>query len=121
MIETVTTKGCFFHGQNNPGNLSASSGGGARLHAIDLQTNRLRWVSGKNTCSGQFEVIAGSVVCAYGFTGEPDFIRVLDRYTGDVTQTLKLKTAADWLIPKDGVLYVRCYNTDNKYQIQVRD
>ena len=106
---------------NNPGNLSAADGGGARLFAIDVETNRLKWASAEKTCSGQFLAIAGSIVCAYGFTGEPDFIFVLDRFTGEVTQKLKLKTAANWLIPKDGRLHVRCYNTDDVYRIDIRD
>ena len=106
---------------NNPGNLSAADGGGAQLFAIDLSSNQLKWVSDKKQCSGQFVVIAGSIVCAYGFTGEPDFIYVLDRFTGAVSQTIKLKTAAKWLIRKGQRLYVRCYNTDNIYRIDVRD
>jgi hypothetical protein len=103
---------------NNPGNLAADQSGGAKLFAIDLKTNRLKWVSKKKTCRGQFLVIGGSIVCGYGSSGEPDFIYVLNRSTGKVTQTVKLKTAANWLIQKEGRLYVRCYNTDNIYRIK---
>ena len=65
-------------------------------------------------------MIAGSLVCGYGFTGEPDFIYVLDRFSGDLIQTIKLKTAANWLIEKGDRLHVRCYNTDEIYQIEIR-
>ena len=34
---------------NNPGNLSAADGGGARIFAIDLKTNLLRWASPEKT------------------------------------------------------------------------
>jgi hypothetical protein len=106
---------------NTPGNLSAAKDGGARVFAIDLGNNSLKWSSPEKTCHGQFAVIAGSLVCGYGFTGEPDFIYVLDRFSGDLIQTIKLKTAADWLIKKGDRLHVRCYNTDEIYQIEIRD
>ena len=106
---------------NNPGNLSAADGGGAKIFAIDLKTNLFRWASAEKTGSGQFAVIAGSLVCAYGFTGEPDYIYVLDRFTGELSQTIKLKTAAKWLIEKGDLLHVRCYNTDNVYRIEIQD
>ncbi|MGI9242664.1 MAG: hypothetical protein ACR2RV_17845 [Verrucomicrobiales bacterium] len=106
---------------NNPGNLSAADGGGARIFAVDLKTNSLMWSSPRKTCHGQFAVIEGSVVCSYGFTGEPDFIYVLDRFDGSEIQEIKLKTAANWLIRKADLLYVRCYNTDEVYRIEVRD
>ena len=103
---------------NNPGNLSAADGGGARLYAVDLKSGKMKWRTEPKTASGQFLVTGGSVICAYGFTGEPDFIYVLDADTGEVSQTVKLKTAADWLIRKGDRLFVRCYNTDNVYRIK---
>jgi hypothetical protein len=106
---------------NTAGNLSAADGGGARIYAVNLASNSLQWSSPKKTCHGQFAVIAGSLVCGYGFTGEPDYIYVLDRFDGALIQTVKLKTAADWLIQKGEKLYVRCYNTDDVYSIVIRD
>ena len=106
---------------NTPGNLSAEGGRGARIFAIDLESNSIRWASPENTCHGQFLVIAGSVVCGYGFTAEPDFIYVLDRFDGSAIQAVKLETAADWLIQKEDLLYVRCYNRDEVYRIEIRD
>lgn len=106
---------------NNPGNLSAADGGGARVFAVDLATNTIKWKSDEKTAHGPFVVAAGSIICAYGFTGEPDFIRVLSRFTGEVEQTLKLKTAAGWLIRKGDELHVRCYDEDRVYRIRVLD
>lgn len=106
---------------NNPGNFSAADGGGARIFAIDLQSNLLKWASPEKICKGQFAVIAGSVVCSYGFTGEPDAITIWDRFSGDPIQTIKLKTAASWMIEKGDRLFVRCYNTDEVFRIVVRD
>lgn len=106
---------------NTPGNLSADQGAGARLYAIDLATNTIRWMTRKKVAHGQFILAGWSVICSYGFTGEPDFIHVLSRTTGEIEQTLKLKTAADWLIRKDDKLHVRCYDEDRVYRIQVLD
>jgi hypothetical protein len=106
---------------NNPGNFSATDGGGARIFAVDLKSNLLKWASPEKICSGQFAVIAGSVVCGYGFTGEPDAITVWDRFSGDLIQTIKLKTAANWIIQKKDKLYVRCYNTDEVFRIEIGD
>ncbi|MEJ6571401.1 MAG: hypothetical protein QNL01_06040 [Akkermansiaceae bacterium] len=106
---------------NNPGNISAASGGGARIFAVDLKSNLLKWASPKKVCKGQFAVVAGSVVCGYGFTGEPDAITVWDRFSGDLIQTIKLKTAANWIIQKKAKIYIRCYNTDEVFRIEIRD
>lgn len=106
---------------NNPGNYSAADGGGARIFAIDLKSNLLKWASPEKICKGQFAVIAGSVVCGYGFTGEPDAITVWDRFSGDLIQTIKLKTAASWIIERKDQLFVRCYNTDEVFLIEIRD
>lgn len=106
---------------SNPGNLSAGDGGGARIFAIDLKTKSLKWSSDEKVCHGQFVVVAGSVICSYGFTGEPDAITVFDRFTGDHIQKVKLKTAASWMIPKGERLYVRCYNTEEVFRVVLRD
>lgn len=106
---------------NNPGNLSAADGGGARIFAVDLKSNLLKWASPEKTCRGQFALVEGSVVCGYGFSGEPDAITVLDRFSGDLIQTIKLKTAANWIIRKKDKLYVRCYNTDEVFRIEIGD
>ncbi len=86
-----------------------------------MKSNLLKWASPKKVCKGQFAVVAGSVVCGYGFTGEPDAITVWDRFSGDLIQTIKLKTAANWIIQKKDQLYVRCYNTDEVFRIEIRD
>ena len=46
---------------------------------------------------------------------------MLDRFYSAGIQKIKLKTPADWLIEKDDLLYVRFYNTDDVFRIEIRD
>jgi len=49
------------------------------------------------------------------------FLGVWDRFSGDLIQTIKLKTAAKWIIQKKDKLHVRGYNTDEVFRIEIGD
>ena len=62
--------------------------------------------------SYNFEIVDDIIITGYGFTAEPDYLFQIDRLTGAVLETYKLKSKADYIICKDDKLYVRTYDTD---------
>jgi hypothetical protein len=102
---------------------AASSGGlNAYVTALDPVSGRVRWRSRPLVCNSRtFEVVGSSIVCGYGFTAEPDYVYVLDRFTGAVTGRYKVKSAPSYLIRKDGRLFVRCYDADCVFDLDTGD
>ncbi len=91
----------------------------AFVTAIDLSDYQALWRSDYLTCNTHnFEIIGDNIVCGYGFTDEPDFIYILDKYTGKKQHTIKVATGPDYIIRKNDKLYVRTYNRDYVFQIE---
>lgn len=99
---------------------SRSSGGqNGYITALDPKTGKLKWRSAPLTCNTRNFLLDGdAIVTGYGFTEEPDFLYVLDRKSGEVTQTTRVKTGPEMLIPKDGKLFVRCYDTNYVFRMR---
>jgi len=90
----------------------------AYITAINLKTDSVIWRTPPLKCNAlTFEVDGDLVFCGYGFTMEPDFMYVLDRYNGTTVQKAFVKTGPDYIIRKDEKLFVRTYNTDYIFQI----
>lgn len=67
--------------------------------------------------SNNFVIDGDAIYCGYGFTDEDDFVYVVDKKTGKRMQQIKVKTGPDWLYVMDDVLFVRCYDTDYRFEI----
>ncbi len=90
-----------------------SRGMNAYLTAIRAGTDTVLWRSVPLVANSfTFEVIGDFVVSGYGFTGERDYLYVLNRLTGEVVQRIALRTAPEYILRKGDRLYVRGYNTD---------
>lgn len=89
------------------------------LAALDLERQEILWVTKNLTSSWRGFLVSGDVIyTGYGFTDEPDFLYVLNRHTGKVLQTVKLKSAHDFIIEKKGALYVRTYDHDYVFDVK---
>ena len=98
---------------------SASKGKNAYLTAIDLKSGKILWRSRPLVANAlNFAVVGDLIVSGYGFTKEPDFLYLIDRKTGNVIGTHPLKSGPDYILEKDGRLYVRTYNTDDVFEIR---
>jgi hypothetical protein len=98
---------------------SATEGKNAYLTAIDIETGKILWRTrplASNTRN--FEIVGDVIVTGYGFTREPDFLHLIDRETGEVIAKHPLKTGPDYVLEKDGKLYVRAYDTDYVFEIE---
>lgn len=97
----------------------ASRGMNGYVTAVDLKTQAVRWRSAPLVCnSNNFELIADSVVCGYGFTNEPDALYVLDALSGGIAQSVKVKSAPSYLVAEtENRMLVRCYDTDYAFKV----
>ncbi len=91
----------------------------AYIAAISLDDYSVIWKSEPLVCNSyNFEIVDDIIFTGYGFTAEPDYLFQIDRLTGTVLETYKLKSKADYIIYKDDKLYVRTYDTDYVFEVQ---
>ena len=85
---------------------------GNYLVAVDINTDKTLWISKPRTVnSSNFLIVDNSIICGLGGSGIPDYIYVLNRYTGVKTREYWIPTAAYWFaIGKDKNLYVYLYD-----------
>jgi len=62
-------------------------------------------------------VVGDTIICGYGFTAEPDYIYLLDRFTGEKYDSIPVNSAADQFQIVDDTLYVATYNTAYEFSI----
>jgi len=91
----------------------SSNGMNAYLTALDARTGRVLWRSPSLVSNASnFELVGGLVVSGYGFTGEPDFLFLLDKRTGEVRQRLPVPSGPTYIIRKGERVHVRTYDRD---------
>lgn len=89
------------------------------ITAIDLKAKEVIWKSEPLVNNARcFELIDDIIVCGYGFTAEDDYLIQLDAQTGKVLDKQLLKSAPQYIIKKEDLLYVRTYNTNYTFKIQ---
>jgi hypothetical protein len=85
----------------------------AYITAIDPTTKKRLWRSPALVANAKNFVLAGRyLVTRYGFTAEPDYLYLLDRKTGRVTERLKLPSAPERITRHGNRLTVRTYDHD---------
>ncbi len=88
------------------------------LTAIDMNDWQVIWKSAPCISNARmFSVIGETIVSGYGFTSEPDYLYLVNRYNGEVLEQIPIKSMADYIIEKEDKLYVRTYNTNYEFQI----
>jgi hypothetical protein len=89
----------------------ASGNENAYVTAVKLANRKVLWRSPALVANARrFELYGEHVVTGYGFTDESDYLYLLDRKTGEPTAQLLIPTAADHIVRKGSVLYVRTYD-----------
>lgn len=89
------------------------------LLAIDLQNGEVLWESRQQVANANnFVLLEDVIVTGYGFTDEYDYLHVIDKGIGIDQKCVELKSAPDFLVEKDGKLYVHTYNTDYVFRIR---
>ncbi|WP_024866536.1 DUF3298 and DUF4163 domain-containing protein [Butyrivibrio sp. FCS014] len=86
---------------------------------INVESGQLAFRSEPQTANAEtFEVIDDCIICGYGFTAEPDYLYILDRYTGERIETIPVNSAPEFIKAVDDTLYVACYNTGYEFKIK---
>lgn len=86
--------------------------------AINLDTNELLFRSEPLVANGEnFKIVGDTIICGYGFTSEPDYIYLLDRFTGEKYETIPINSAASQFHIEGDTLYVCTYNTAYEFTI----
>ena len=84
----------------------------AYIIAIDMNTNKMIFRSEPLMANGyNFKIVDDTIICGYGFTAEPDYIYLLDRYTGKTVQQIPVRSAPYVFELVGDTLYVATYNT----------
>lgn len=90
----------------------------AYLTAIDLTDMSILWRTEPLVSNARnFQLINDVIISGYGFTDEPDFLYQIDTSSGKIIDKIPLKSAAEYIIQKDNVLYVRTYNMNYEFEI----
>lgn len=96
----------------------SSRGLNAYITAIDLDDMSILWRSRPLVSnSSNFLVIGDTIITGYGFTSEPDYIHLLDRRTGEVYDSIEVRTAPEYMVRDGDTLYVRCYDANYEFRI----
>ena len=92
---------------------------GNYLVAVDINTDKTLWMSKPRMVnSSNFLIVGNSIICGLGGSGIPDYIYVLNRYTGVKTREYWIPTAATWFaIGEDNTLYATLYDKHVAFKI----
>ena len=89
------------------------------ISAINILTDEIIWTTPPMTNnSSKIAIVGNSIIAGYGFTAEPDFLYVIDKYCGQRVQKIPVKTAADYIYVKGQYAYVRTYDSDYIFEIK---
>ena len=89
----------------------------AYISAIDLNSGKILWTTQPLTCNSDFIIIDNTIICGYGYSEEPDYIYLVDLATGKRRQTIKVASAADYVVRKEDKVYVLTYDKQYVYDI----
>ena len=98
---------------------AASCPQNAYITAIDMTTNQVIWKTEPLTCNSySFALVDRYIICGYGFTDEEDNLKIVSIEDGTIVGEVPVKTMPEYIIWKDGRLYVRTYNTNYIYEVK---
>lgn len=118
----VLKDGILYVSNNHQTYAQSSDYMNAYITAIDLTDNSILWRTDALVCnSDNFVIIDDVIISGYGFTDEDDYLYQIDRYNGEVISKTKLKTSPTYFSIKDDTLYLRTYDTNYTYTINVDD
>lgn len=88
----------------------------AYIIAVNPFDGTVVWKSRPLSSNADNFAIADDIIyCGYGFTDEDDFIYQVNKYTGEIINTIPVKTGPDYFYVRDGHLFVRTYNTNYEF------
>lgn len=115
----VVENGILYVSTNHNTYSSSTNGINGFITAINLETKEIIWRSQPLVSNAENFIIHGDyIVSGYGFTNEKDYVYVLNKYTGEVMKKQSVSSGPDYIVEKDGLIYVRTYNTDYIFELK---
>ena len=111
-VEWAVVKDGILYFSEYPSTAPDKNSQGYYIVAVDINTDKIVWMSKPRTVnSSNFLIVGNSIICGVGGSGIPDYIYVLNRYTGVKTHEYWIPTAASWFaIGEDNTLYATLYD-----------
>ena len=118
-IQDVVIEGNILYVSHGINTYSESTGyQSGYISAIDLNTDEIIWTTRPMTCNSAFAILGNSIICGYGMTSEPDYLYIVDKYSGQRVTRLSIRTMAEYVFVKNKNVYVHCYNYNYVYSSQ---
>lgn len=96
-----------------------SSPQNAYITAIDLSDYTIIWKTEPLTCNSySFVLLDQALICGYGFTDEDDYVKVVNKKNGVVTEQIPIASMAEYIIRKENTIYIRTYNTNYTFLVK---
>lgn len=90
----------------------------AFMMCVDINSGEVMWISEPLVSnSDNFVRYGDDIITGYGFTAEDDHICILNRYTGRITDRIKVKKSPDHFAFVNHDLWVRTYSYDYEFDI----
>ncbi len=87
-----------------------SKGKCSSLYALDIDSRSLLWNTDYLVSNNIFIIVDDIIVAGYGFTDEPDYLYLINKYTGEQLSKTKLNAAHSYLEGCGNLLHVITYN-----------
>ena len=89
------------------------------ISAINMLTDEVIWTTQPltNNCR-EIAIKGNSIISGYGFTDEPDFLYIVDKFSGQRVKKKKKKKGPECIIIKESNVYVRTYSYDYVFEIR---
>ncbi|MCR4787358.1 MAG: hypothetical protein K5888_02110 [Lachnospiraceae bacterium] len=98
---------------------AASCPANGYIICIDVNTSEIIWISDPLVVNSRnFSRYGDSLITGYGFTDEKDYLCVINRFTGETVEQIKLKKKPYYITFKDDELWVRTYSYDYVFTIE---
>lgn len=90
----------------------------AFMMCVNINTGEVMWISQPLVSnSDDFARYGDNMITGYGFTAEDDYIYILNRYTGEVTDKIRVKKSPDHFAFVNHDLWVRTYSYDYEFSL----
>lgn len=109
--------GKLYFNESCQGYAREAGGRCSSLVRVDPAAGHVEWRTPPRVSNGIFILDGAYVVAGYGFTAEPDSVRVIDRETGRILAATGVDTAPEYLEVKGGRLYVMTARSLYVYRI----
>lgn len=89
--------GCLMFNMACPSYASSIGGKGSKLFCYDLDNQEMKWSTPYLTSNDIFTFNSDYVFCSYGFTGEKDYVFMIDKETGKVLSKMPTTKKVEYM------------------------